>query len=130
MIYPVSKRLRVEEQLGSNNLQQSENVSPIVFEVSEGVSRQERQTLMKKFKREQRFCRRVYRRSVRMTWDAEIADDKENEDVVQGAPPRQPADPEVVAEAFENYLFERMERFDEDAASQLARFRSTLRVGS
>jgi hypothetical protein len=85
--------------------------------------------LLKKFKREQRISRRHFQRGVRATWESEIADDKENEQGTgQESLPGQLIDPEVEEEAFENYLFDRMERFDEDAALQLGRFRATLRI--
>jgi hypothetical protein len=93
------------------------------------VSRRERAMLLKNFKREQRISRRNFQSGVRTTWESEIADDKENEHGTdQESLPSQLIDPEVEGEAFENYLFDRMERFDEDAALQLARFRSTLRI--
>ncbi len=133
---PDSKRPRVAEQLHDvsadypslDSRDRSGQTDPMVFEIAEGVSRRERLSLIKKFKREQRYCRRVYRRSVKMTWEAEIADNKENEDEGLIGLPRPSVDPEVVAEAFENYCFDRMEKFDEDAAFQLARFCSSLRV--
>ncbi len=66
-------------------------------------------------------------------WEADIAEDKENrpsqEEGKEGEPTlTQPVDPEVEAEAFENFLFDRMLVYDGDAAFQLVRFRQSLRV--
>jgi hypothetical protein len=99
------------------------------------VSRHERAVLLKLFKKEQRLSRKRYRASVRGLWEADIADDKENrqsgEERKQGEGESiltQPVDPEVEAEAFENFLFDRMLVYDGDAAFQLVRFRQSLRV--
>ena len=97
------------------------------------VSRLERAALLRKFKSEQRVCRRRYRASVRGMWDADIADEKENRPLqdeergVEALTPR-PFDPEESEEAFENFLFDRMMVYDGDAAFQLVRFRASLRV--
>jgi hypothetical protein len=66
-------------------------------------------------------------------WEADIADDKENrpsrEEEKRGEPlVTRPVDPEVEAEAFEDYLFDRMMVYDDDSAFQLVRFRLSLRV--
>ncbi len=54
---------------------------------------------------------------------AEIADEKENGSEAAGD-----VDPEDEAEAWENYLFDRMMRYDGDSASQLVAFRDTLHI--
>ncbi len=66
-------------------------------------------------------------------WEADIADDKENcssqEEGKRGESlGTEPVDPEVEAEAFEDYLFDRMMTYDGDSAFQLVRFRLSLRV--
>jgi hypothetical protein len=95
--------------------------------LSTDVSRKERAVLLRLFKKEQRFKRKQYRASVRPQWNVEIDDAKENAQGKEAclSPTR---DPETVAEAFEDYLFDRMSAYDEDAALQLADFRSTLRI--
>jgi hypothetical protein len=128
---PSPKRFRSGEQVGSAD---SESHGGGLDSLDNPlVSRQERAALLTKFKREQRVCRRRYRASVRGMWDADIADDKENrpsQDEERGveALTTRPVDPEESEEAFENYLFDRMMVFDGDAAFQLVRFRSSLRV--
>jgi hypothetical protein len=62
-----------------------------------------------------------------------MADEKENRpsgEEVKGGEDLivRPIDPEDEAEAFENYLFDRMLNFDGDSAFQLVRFRLSLRV--
>ncbi len=63
---------------------------------------------------------------IRALWDAELADDKENGGLASG----EDVDSEVEAEAFEDYLFAKMMRYDgdSDSAFQLTDFRSTLRI--
>jgi hypothetical protein len=93
------------------------------------VSRRERAALVKLFRKERRVSRRRYQLSVRTDWEAEIADDKENEhEEGKASLPTPPIDPEDEAEAFENYLFDRLAAYDADSACQLAQFRSSLRI--
>ena len=127
-----AKRPRLGEQRTASDSTEDRSspcYSPSSTADNPEVSRRERAMVLKKFKREQRISRRNFQRGVRATWESEIADDKENEQGTgQESLPGQLIDPEVEEEAFENYLFDRMERFDEDAALQLGRFRATLRI--
>ena len=98
------------------------------------VTRRERTALLQRFRVEQKFERRRVRLEVKATWDAEVAEDKENyrhegDDAKEGSLlPRFPVDPEDAAEAYENYLFDSMLRHDRDASDLLLDFRSSLRV--
>ena len=88
---------------------------------------------MKRFRAEQKLERRRVKLEVKATWDAEMAENKENylheDDTKEDSlHPRFPVDPEDAAEAYENYLFDRMQRHDRDAADLLQDFRSSLRV--
>jgi hypothetical protein len=87
------------------------------------VSRRERATLLKEFKRCQRLARRQYSGSLRALWYAEIADEKENGSEAVGE-----SNSEDEAEALENYLFDKMMRYDGDSAFQLVAFRETLQI--
>jgi hypothetical protein len=88
------------------------------------VSRRERAILLREFRRNQRLARVQYKHSIRALWDAEVHDDKENTLLTTG----EELDPEVEAEAYEDYCFAKMMRYDEDLACQLAGFRTTLRI--
>ncbi len=76
--------------------------------------------------------RRQFKLKVRATWEEEINEEKENylheldprEDSLL---PRFPVSPEDEAEAYENYLFDRMRQYDEDSANMLFDFRSSPR---
>jgi hypothetical protein len=87
------------------------------------VLRQERALLLKAFKREQRFSRRVYRRELRVNFYEEIQAGREGNDA-----DFYPSVGEVEQEAWENYEFDALVIFDGDLVSQLAEFRSTLHV--
>jgi hypothetical protein len=87
------------------------------------VSRRERATLLREFKRCQRLDRRRYRSSLRALWYVELADDKENGSEAVGE-----VHSEDEAEALENYLFDKMMRYDGDSAFQLIAFRDTLQI--
>ncbi len=84
------------------------------------VSRWERSTLLSKFKKEQRLDRKRFKREVSQQWDEEMAIDKENQ--------TKEVEPETEAEAYEDYLFDRLMTFDGNAAFRLLEFRSSLRV--
>jgi hypothetical protein len=120
---PPSKRSRSDERMGRES-PESPRDSPDPLENPE-VSRQERAVLLKMFKKEQRLSRKRYRASVRGMWEADLAEDKENR---QTKEEEKGVDPEEEAEAFENYLFDRMMAYDGDSAFQLVRFRLSLRV--
>jgi hypothetical protein len=100
------------------------------------VSRRERSALIKKFKQEQKVERRRYKSMVRLEWEEDIAERKENlsqEGEVVGSSStssdhQHPADPDTMAEAYEDYLFDRMMLYDWDAAHLLVHFRASLRV--
>ncbi len=98
------------------------------------VMRRERTALLKKFRAEQKSERRRFKLEVRTTWDAKMAENKENflhegdDSKEDSSLPRYPVDPEDAAEAYENYLFDKLQRFDRDAADLLVSFRSSLRV--
>jgi hypothetical protein len=126
-----SKRPRLVEHSDSDGSSSpsSPSYSPTSTPANPEVSRRERAVLLKMFRKEQRVPRRRYQVSVRSSWDAEIADDKENvKEEGQDVLPTPPIDPEDEAEAFENYLFDRMTAYDADSACQLAQFRSSLRI--
>jgi hypothetical protein len=88
------------------------------------VTRRERATLLKEFQRNQRLSRKHYKSTIRALWDTELADDKENELFASG----EEIDSEFEAEAYEDYLFIKMMRYDGDTAFQLVEFRTTLRI--
>ncbi len=97
------------------------------------VTRRERSELLKKFRKEQKLDRRRFKLEVRETWEAEIAAEKEN--YLHEQDPREdsslqrfPVNPEDEAQAYEDYLFERMRRYDSDAAHLLVDFRESLQV--
>jgi hypothetical protein len=122
------KRPRLDERSARDSLSPSSpTYSPTSSPGNPEVSRRERGVLLKIFRKEQRMNRKQYRASLRSKWDVEVADDKEN---AQGKEQEttSPVDPEVEAEAFENYLFDRMATYDEDSAHQLAHFWSSLRI--
>jgi hypothetical protein len=88
------------------------------------VTRRERATLLKEFRRNQRLARTIYKNSLRAMWNAEIHDEKENQSRESG----EDLDPEVEAKAYEDYFFAKMLRYDGDLACQLMEFRTTLRI--
>ncbi len=97
------------------------------------VTRRERSELLKKFRKEQKLDRRRFKLEVTATWDAEMAADKDN--YLHEQDPRDdssllrfPVNPEDEAEAYENYLFDRMMVYDRDSADLLFDFRSSLQV--
>jgi hypothetical protein len=97
------------------------------------VTRRERTELLKKFRAEQKLDRRRFKMEVKETWEAEMADNKENflhaEDSKDDLTlPRFPVDAEDAAEAYENYFFDRLLQYDRDSADLLAAFRSSLHV--
>ena len=126
---PPSKRLRSStEDSGSDSGGKTLDSSPWL-----AVTRRERADLLKKFKAEQKLDRRRFKLEVRATWEAEIADNKENclhegDSREDSSLPRWPVDPEDAAEAYENYLFDRLQRYDGDSAAMLVDFRSSLTV--
>ena len=79
---------------------------------------------MKAFKREMRIARRVYRRELRVNFDAEVYAERQGQEEVEYYPSYE----EVEAEAWENYEFDGLMRFDGDMASQFAEFRESLVV--
>ncbi len=132
---------RAGESLGSDSLRAGESLrsdSPPSGKMTETdtiqVSRRERRIiLVKKFRNEQRLDRRRYRLKVRAMWDTEIADGKENRQLQddtagESSSTQLPVDPEIEAEAYENYSFDRMMAYDEDAAHLLVAFRESLQV--
>ena len=96
---------------------------PLPPVVPRRVLRHERTLLLKAFKREQRFSRRVYRRELRVNFDEEVQAGREGQDA-----DFYPSFGEVEQEAWENYEFDALVIFDEDLISQLAEFRSSLHV--
>ena len=123
---PPLKRFRPEGHPGNSSPSRESDYSPspdsspelpVEFTL---VSRWERSVLLAKFKKEQRLARKRFKLTVRGTWSVDLAEDKEND--------TKEVDPEVEAEAFEDYLFDRLMTHDGDAAFQLVTFRSTLRV--
>jgi hypothetical protein len=100
------------------------------------VSRRERAALIKKFRKEQKMERRRYKSMVKLEWEEEMVEEKENlpkeGDVVGSSSVssglHRPIDPETMAEAYEDYLFDKMMRHDGDAAHLLVHFRASLRV--
>jgi hypothetical protein len=89
------------------------------------VSRIERAELVRQFKKERKRARTLYRRQVDVMWENEIAEEKENQ---PSGVSYFPSEAEVMAEAFENYLFAKMEDFDREYAEKLATFRASLTV--
>jgi hypothetical protein len=116
---PPSKRLRSSE-------------SKLIEETIIPVSRRERNLLLKKFRQEQKQERRRYKLLVKQMWEDEIAEEKENfskaGDLVGSSSSSSVFDPETIAEAYENYLFDKMMRHDGDAAHLLVHFRASLKV--
>jgi hypothetical protein len=101
------------------------------------ISRRERTALLKMFRHEQKMERRRYKSLVKREWEEEIAEEKENfpkeGDGVGSSSVSsvfRPVDPEMLAEAREDYLFDKMVRHDGDAAHLLVHFRASLRVVS
>jgi hypothetical protein len=97
------------------------------------VTRRERAELLKKFRAEQKLDRRRFKLEVKETWEAEMATNKENflhaEDSKEDLTlPRFPVNAEDAAEAYENYLFDRLLQYDRDSADLLDAFRSSLHV--
>ena len=116
---PPSKRLRSSE-------------SKLIEETIIPVSRRERNLLLKKFRQEQKQERRRYKLLVKQMWEDEIAEEKENfskaGDLGGSSSSSSVFDPETIAEAYENYLFDKMMHHDGDAAHLLAHFRASLKV--
>jgi hypothetical protein len=73
---------------------------------------------MRAFKREMRLARRVYRQELRANFDAEIQTGQEGKEEGE----YYPSFVECAEEAWENYEFDGMVRFDSDMASQLIEF--------
>jgi hypothetical protein len=94
-------------------------VSPLI-----SVNRRERALLMTTFCREQRLTRKNYICQLRVTFDAEVEERKVDRDATTFFPTLA----ECLAEAWENYLFEYVVRFDEDQRLALVAFRSSLRI--
>jgi hypothetical protein len=97
------------------------------------VTRRERFELLRKFRTEQKLRRRSFKLQVKETWDAEMAENKENflhegDSKEDSSLPRFPVSAEDAAEAYENYFFDRMQQYDRDAADLLVDFRSSLHV--
>ncbi len=91
----------------------SDDESPPPAVASRKVYRQERALLVRAFKREMRFSRRVFRRDLRSNFDEEIRAGQEGkEDVFD------PSAEDNEAEAWENYEFDGMMQFDIDLANQ------------
>ncbi len=73
---------------------------------------------------------------VKEMWDNEIAEEKENcsqkgdsaGSSVSSSGLRYPIDPDTMTEAYEDYMFDHMMRYDGDAAHLLVHFRASLRV--
>jgi hypothetical protein len=115
---PTPKRLRLGEE--TKRFRPNEDTMDVLIR----VSRRERATLLKEFQRNQRLARKKYKSSIRALWDAELADDKGNASGTTG----EEIDSEVEAEAYEDYLFTKMMRYDSDTAFQLVEFRNILRI--
>jgi hypothetical protein len=73
------------------------------------------------------LARRIFRNSAQVSWDKEIAEHLESK---ENRPAQEffPSEEEVEAEAFENYMFEKMCSFDQEYAEKLIEFRGSLRV--
>ena len=124
---PPPKRFRLDGQPGRDSPPREGEpwipapvLDPLTKKVPVLVSRWERSNLLSKFKREQRLDRQRFKLEVSRQWDAEMAENKENQ--------KTEVDPETEAEAYEDYLFDRLMRYDGDAAFLLVDFRSSLRV--
>jgi hypothetical protein len=96
------------------------DVPPVV---TRRVLRSERAILMKAFKREQRFARRLYRKELGENFDESIQAGQDRQDADY-----YPSATEVEEEAWENYEFDGLMIFDGDQAEQLVVFRSSLFV--
>ncbi len=79
---------------------------------------------MKAFKREMRIARRTYRRELRVNFDAEVRAGQQGKEKGEYYPSFE----KVEAEAWENYEFDGLMRFDGDMASQFVEFRESLVV--
>jgi hypothetical protein len=91
------------------------------------VTRSERTNLLKLFRKERKVARRIFRNCAQVSWDKDIAEhlaSKEN----RPAEEFYPSYAEVEAEAFENYMFDKMCSFDQEYAEKLVEFRKSLRV--
>jgi hypothetical protein len=114
---PTTKRFRVGEE--TKRYRPDEETTAVIK-----VSRRERATLLQEFRRGQRLARKQYKSGIRSLWDAELSEDKvNNPDVTE-----EEVDSEVEAEAYEDYLFTKMMRYDGDSAFQLVEFRNSLRI--
>jgi hypothetical protein len=102
---PIPKRLRPIDETKRFRPCEEDGVDTLIQ-----VSRRERATLLREFQRGQRIARKLYKANIRALWDAELADDKEN----GGSAPGEDVESEVEAEAFEDYLFAKMMRYDGD----------------
>jgi hypothetical protein len=92
------------------------------LEVTAQVSRKERAVLMKTFRLEQRMDRRRNKLKVRAMWEAETADGKEN------LLPQEDAMRSSSGDTITLDLFERIMRYDGDAADRLVHFRASLEL--
>jgi hypothetical protein len=88
-----------------------EIATPPVF-----VNRRERALLLATFRREQRVARQAYLRQLRVNFDADISDGRDDRPVFPF-----PTEAECIAEAWENYLFDYVIQYDEDQSSPHAR---------
>jgi hypothetical protein len=70
--------------------------------------------LLSVFRREQRIARRTYIRQLRITFDAEL--DEGKNDLAELSAPFFPTEAECLAEAWENYCFDHMMSYDHDQA--------------
>jgi hypothetical protein len=112
---PTTKRSRVGEEV--KRYRPDEETTEMLK-----VSRRERATLLQAFKRDQRLARKQYKSSIRSLWDAELSED------IDSGVTEEEVDSEVEAEAYEDYLFTKMMRYDGDSAFQLVEFRNSLRI--
>jgi hypothetical protein len=101
---PISKRSRLSEE--TKHYRPNDETSDVLIQ----VSRRERAILLKEFQRNQRLARKTYKSTIRALWDAELADDKAHGLGTTG----EEIDSEVEAEAYEDYLFTKMMRYDND----------------
>ncbi len=120
---PPAKRVHLEatpESRQSSSVEGFVNEPPV-------VARSERTAILKLFKKERRLARRIFRNGVQVSWDKDVAEyieQKEN----RFAQDFYPSVEEVEAEAFENYMFDKMCDFDQEYAEKLNDFRGSLRV--
>jgi hypothetical protein len=127
---PSPKRPRTNESLE----EASDEAAPDTIVM---VSRRERAGLLKKFKQEQKAERRKFKSMIKLEWEEEMAAGKENlpkEGDAAGSSSSssdlRQVGSETIAEAYEDYLFDKMMRHDGDAAHLLVHFRASLRVAS